>query len=126
MEKVKVSKEVADFIESCKTYGDVNWENALLEQRAMFANAHNDDIKDNAKCMLQYSTWEVAQMLVNGYEVEKTQEEQLQAIYAEEKRAFDIALSEKDTECQFVHHNFIRGMIRTLNVLGVEIEGINK
>lgn len=74
MEKIKVSKEVAAFLERAKSNGEFYWEDALLEQIAILKNApiETSEIKDEAKCMLQYSTFEVAQMLVNGWEVEKT------------------------------------------------------
>ena len=126
MEKVKVSKEVAEFMESFKTLGDVNWENALLEQHTEVIRDTDATIKEGAKCMLQYSTFEVAQMLVNGYEVEKSPEEQLSAIYNDEKAKLYVMQIMHDPAKYANHKSFMRGVETTLEALGIKIEGINK
>ena len=122
MEKVKVSKEVAEFMESFKTLGDVNWENALLEQHTEVIRDTDATIKEGAKCMLQYSTFEVAQMLVNGWEVEKSPEDKILETFQRQYTQCDADdICDKRSRVAYAN-----GIVYTLDTLGIKIEGINK
>ena len=109
--KVKVSRDVANFIESCKSNGTFYWEDELLYGHASFMNGSDVAVREDAKCLNKYSTFELAQILVLGYEVEETPEEKLLNFY-------NRKLGENDCMCD--------GIYETLQCLGIQIKGINK
>lgn len=123
-EKVKVGKEVADCIDWFRTENGVEWENNVLLSLAQ--SELDGHTFPKIEPLLQYSTFEVAQMLINGYEVEKSPEEQLSAIYNDEKAKLYVTQIMQDPAKYANHKSFMRGVETTLEVLGIKIEGINK
>ena len=114
MKKKIVSREVADFLAQSDN-GVANWEDDLLSQHAQAYGNGFENIKDEAKCMSEYSPLELARLLINGYEVELTPEEYVLDMYLNCKHSHD---DDDDT--------YARGILWTLDTLGIQIKGINK
>ena len=68
MVKIKISKEAAEFIEKGSRYS-VNWEDDLIVQHAEAWNKGFEGVKDEAMCMKELSPLQLADILINGYEV---------------------------------------------------------
>ena len=117
-EKVKVSREVANFIESCKSNGTFYWEDELLYGHASFMNGSDVAVREDAKCLNKYSTFELAQILVLGYEVEETPEEKI-------KEKYELFTDTTSFNKGFVD-GYSLGVKNVLKILGIEIKGINK
>lgn len=116
MEKVKVTKEVAEAIEFYGEGASVGWYNAVLldvarEQMGIGAGATKARILSR-----HYTMVELAEILIVGYEIEKTSEEKL----AESYRHNYIDES-PDDECRA----FADGIKFTLNTLGIRIKGVD-
>ena len=112
-EKVKVSKEVAEAIKTLSEnhskdhilYLIANDKERILRRFDMYAV---DYLKKNT------SPLQLARILINGYEVEQTPEEKLQALYKDCKYSHD---SDDET--------FAKGIKTALNILGIKINGVN-
>lgn len=106
MEKVNVTKEQAEVIKRANG----------AETESLFLEAHvkNNFHPDN-RCLKNLTLDELAKALYIGYEVEQTKEERL-------LREYELA-----TDTGFSYHTGIRDGIKiTLDIYGIEIEGINK
>lgn len=118
MEKVKVPKEVAaalDFILNDRGYSKERLlerhgnKNKLWEWRGEFAVLHN------------YSILEIAEMLIKGYEEELSFEEKKERI----RKLFNEPHRENEFSALF-DRGFDQGILATLEILDIEIEGVNK
>ena len=111
-EKVKVSREVANFLQKCENSGDMNWEDAVLHEHIkIFENHHGNEvieINPDAQCMLQYSPFELARILVLGYEIEQSPEELIYEYYQA-----STWVQEKDA------------VLFVLETLDIKIKGVN-
>ncbi|MCS5499829.1 hypothetical protein NY607_01760 [Lysinibacillus sp. A4] len=126
-EKVKVSREVANFFEKCKNSGDVNWEDAVLHEHIKIFESHHKKeavvINPDALCMLQYSPFELARILVLDYEIEETPEEKIAANYLDKKRKCEESPEPFDVEWEI---GFMAGIRYVLDNLNIKIKGINE
>lgn len=116
MKKVKVSKEVATALEKAIK---VSGKEALL-------NDHANILSWTLDCYLplnELSIWKMAQILINGYEVEETPEEKVKSLY-------ENCINSRD-KFKFGCKYYIswnaeaRGIENCLNRLGITIKGIN-
>lgn len=125
MSKVTLPKEVAEAIEIIKGCG---WSNYYI------VASTDKPLKDSRPCYEEIEVirrWAVEgnsdkllEALVNGYEVEKFPEDKLRE-YIESNRTWidrpeDYAISERQ---RYVGRN--QGVMMTLSILGITIEGIN-
>ncbi|MEK5334412.1 hypothetical protein [Lysinibacillus sp. FSL W8-0992] len=124
--KVKVSREVANFFEKCKNSGDINWEDAVLHEHIKIFESHHTkeavEINPDALCMLQYSPFELARILVLGYEIEQTPEEKILATYQRQQTQCDI----NDICDKRARTAYANAIVYTLDTLGIKIKGINE
>lgn len=115
MEKVKVSKEVAEAIEwyekECEKNGVMRWEDELI-----YCHSHVNDewLNERVKPLAKLSSFELASILVLGYEIELTPEEM---ILKEYNCRFD-ALDKNERW-------FCDGVLFVLKTLNIEIKGVN-
>ncbi len=121
-EKVKVGKEVAEAIkwyeENAEKSGIIYWEDELLYNHALNNNGEID-VREEIKPLLKYSAFELAEILVKGYEIYQTPEEQLSTQYNEIFKR-NPRLSEN------YEKGIMDGIELALDTLGIEIDGINK
>lgn len=112
MSKVVVTKEVAEAIERYLD-GDDTYREKLLEDHAgnYSSGANWSDFYDGKvyNALDSLSLMEMAEILVNGYEVEKTPEDKVRELF----ESSPFAIERKS------------GIVRTLNLLGIKIEGVN-
>ncbi|MCP1355430.1 DUF1642 domain-containing protein [Aneurinibacillus migulanus] len=102
MEKVKLPKEVAKSIEDLREIGADNWD-------IVFTFASGDEYHNHLVEFAKEHTDRFLQALVNGYEIEMTPEEKVYEYYHEHTENSDEKV----------------GVCRTLNLLGIKIEGVN-
>ena len=116
-EKVKVKREIAEYIEGypleypkCR-----DWKNRLLMEHSyqFFSGSYADVSLKNV------SPLGLSKILLYGYEVEETPEEKLAKWYMELEKDIKRSYSTYDRGNR-------DGILRTLNTLGIEIEGIGK
>lgn len=119
MEKIKVSREVAEFIEGYKdnVAGYLGWEDDLIiEHSRTWANSF-EGAKESAMCMKDISPLELSKILIYGYEVEKTPEEMVLALYKVVKDEITAKNLQFDK-------GMAAGIVMTLKKLNIEIEGV--
>lgn len=114
MEKVKVSREVADAVEyeiqrlkDCTTLSTKAIKNLILH------DSINHSHRGGAKALNGIPTFDLAEILINGYEVEKTPEEKLLQEYLT-----GLLVGSG-------HRTYANAIKFTLDTLGIEIKGIN-
>lgn len=117
-EKVKVSREVAEAIEKALNYflladGGEDPEEALIVQHAIELYG---EVKQKmlADVLFELGTFELAEILVNGYEVEQTPEEKVEEYYKK-------LLNSDDTQCK----NMALAVSHSLSLLKKRIKGVN-
>ena len=117
-EKVTISKKVADAIEKArKGYGD----RQILE---VAFDPNNSWETVGAKPLNDVDPMLLAKALVNGYEVERTPHDQLREYFEINTAWIEDPGSYEPTERQrFLGRN--QGVLRTLNILGITVEGVN-
>lgn len=114
MEKIKVSREVADFIEDYENslVSLEGWEDGLIIEHSRVWAESFEGAKEEAMCMKDVTPLQLSKILIYGYEVEQTPEERLANAYSikgisDYNRGFRTAIK------------------YTLDTLGLKIEGIN-
>lgn len=117
MEKVIVSKEVAEAIKECER----NY--IPIDTTLKF---HAQDALTGKYTPLQTLTIsELASALINGYEIEKTPEEMIRW-YFDECTSTEIRIRDWGFSYDANHYAGEKvGIKNTLNILGITIEGIN-
>ncbi|XAG96154.1 hypothetical protein U7128_000218 [Bacillus phage KKP_4050] len=76
-------------------------------------------------CLYDLDALRFATALVNGYEVEKTPEEQIKEYHEEALKCHRESKYEWDVESMQYHSGRIDGVRKTLDILGIKIEGVN-
>ena len=105
MDKIKVSKEVAEALNlAIKNCGKEHLFN-IHSNKSNWADPANLPLN-------QLSNWKMAQILINGYEVEKTPHENLLELYEDYKVNSDDGIPELVVE-------------KVLEILDIKIKGIN-
>lgn len=120
-------RKVAD---SVKHYRDAGCTNSNIMARVITMNFYNEPFADElyewANKGRGKNREKLMEALVNGYEVEKTPEEKILDYYHEQYMYFQAYSLERDRGKAMVYDAKIDGIKNTLNMLGIEIEGINK
>ncbi|XAG96631.1 hypothetical protein U9I19_000220 [Bacillus phage KKP_4049] len=76
-------------------------------------------------CLYNLDALGLATALINGYEVEKTPEEQIKEYHEEALKCHRESKYEWDVESMQYHSGRIDGVRKTLDILGIKIEGVN-
>lgn len=109
---VKVSREIAELISSeVIEYGGP--ENFLKVHSNI-----NNQWKGHLRALNEITIWEMAQALINGYEIEETPEERIKKVYLLRK---GDSINMDDTWSKA----FVRAIDFLLEELDIKIEGIN-
>lgn len=112
MEKVKVSREVATFIEDYeKSYMYEGWDNKMLSEHA-YQHCSGSYLDESLK---HISPLQLSKILIYGYEVEKTPEEKLFDNYNNHRRS-----AIKSPYSRGVSDGIVMALVR----LGIEVKGI--
>ncbi|MEK5070822.1 hypothetical protein [Sporosarcina sp. FSL K6-1508] len=116
IEKVKVSREVADFVKAYENnVASCNgWEDDFIYQHSQSWIEGFEKSKEESLCMKNISPFELSCILVKGYEVEQTPEENLLDYY-NAPEANVIRYEEKTRIVEI-----------TLEILGIKIKGVNE
>ncbi len=114
-EKVKVSREVEQAL------------NAALEEydgdKNLVIENHNYDWVFECAVLNNFDTLEIARMLINDYEVEQTPEEEIAEVYQEAKQNFRF---KKSISNAAFNEGICDGIITTLDLLNIKIDGVNE
>lgn len=109
-EKIIVTKKVADAIRPYEDYGQYD---RLLTEVAKVRDGWDSPWVTPEYLAKKYTLYQLSEILVKGYEVEKTPEEEVCFFYDQYQDACDF-----DDGVRL-------GVVSTLNCLGVKIKGIN-
>lgn len=118
VEKLKVSREVADAIEYIKTLNSI--EDILANH-----SIGDDAWVREAKVVNDLSLTELATALIVGYEVEMTPHEEIAKEYANAKAEESLGYVLKDELLAFRNLGVVKGIEFTLNTLGITVKGVN-
>ncbi|MFT0803337.1 hypothetical protein VSK91_21985 [Bacillus swezeyi] len=77
------------------------------------------------RCLYDLDLLTLAAVLINGYEVEKTPEEKIREYYEEAQRRRKARRDEGDIEGLRYNAGRGYGVVDTLDILGIKIEGVN-
>lgn len=148
MEKVKLPKEVAKAIETCREY-DVSDYGIVVLTMNKDVGPESSFNKSTIKALEVLRKWTFSDMededvewkvsahdgppradklliaLVNGYEVEQTPEDKVTKLHREWADKQAKAYKERDVEEHKSSTMFIRGLMATLEALGIKIDGVN-
>lgn len=126
-EKVKVSREVAEFIESYEENngGIPGWEDYLIRDHTESFARNFAGVNEEAMCMKDITPMQLAKMLINGYEIEESPEEVLLERYVQNGKNRIKAIREKDAYQEGFTLGYLMGVKDGLNCAGKEIKGIN-
>lgn len=117
-EKVLLPREVAEAIEYLRKKG---YRNFTIMRLAFEAHSDSSVIRKWAFNINGRGTPDLLmKALVNGYEIEETPEEKLQRYYSDVNEQFNELL-ESDSRL----YGVLEGIENTLDILGIEIPGIN-
>lgn len=127
-EKVKVSREVAEFIKSYEdnVNGYPGWENHLILEHSRAYFESFEGAKEECLCMKNIDPLQLAEMLVNGYEIEQTPEEILLNLYNQTWATYNRITDNQNRHGGNYENGLAKGIELALDTLGIEIEGINK
>lgn len=125
-EKVKVSREVANFIQA---YEDnvasyPCWEDNLIYEHSQAWRNNFEDSKLEAKCMKDISPFQLSYILINGYEIELTHEEIILENYKRAERIVDT--EEDDRDAPLINKGYMLGVEETLQALNIKIKWVNE
>lgn len=125
MEKVKVTKEVAEAIEAY--LNDFTSIRTTEEKKSVLVAEHcgQDWTKYEVgqyAALNNITTYELMTIMVNGYEVEKSAEE---VVAEEHNRLTHAAALEHDCDMRDFFKRKAEGIRYALDTLGIKIEGVN-
>lgn len=125
--KVKVSQEVARAIETyINGCSERTAKISLLEthaERKMNPKAPDwSEVNEDCAALDDLSIWQLAEILNNDYEVEKTAEEMILANFEDLEH---ISASTTDIEERSSAEGEIQGMLYVLRILGIKVKGVN-
>lgn len=126
MTKVIVTKEVAEAIERYLDGDDTYREKLLEEHAGIYSSGANwSDFYDGKvyNALDSVSLIEMAEILVNGYEVEKSPEENVRDYFTALKLREEYV--EKSGHSGSQHRQGWQSVEETLRLLGIKIEGVN-
>jgi arginine deiminase len=113
-EKVVLTKKVADALEFARKRGDEE----VIE---IIFDSGNSYIAEDVEILNEFDRMTLVHALMNGYEVEETPADQVREYYKEIERE---QVGACDSEFGVLCAEKV-GICRTLNLLGLKIEGVN-
>lgn len=120
--KVILPRDVAEAIEKLRSYGFSNW-NVMDKAQGAICSEPDLTLHKWAFAEEGEGTPDVLMSaLVNGYTIEQTREEKVREYYEESINRKDNAKMEyiRDRACSEAV-----GILTTINILGIKIEGVN-
>lgn len=121
-DKVKLSREVAEALDSLRRQGGGNYEivAAFIKRRKEIP-----EIKTLADAfeLNKISFDDILNALVNGYEIEKSPEDKVREYYERASKRF-LSLEDGSYEDGYVS-GVIDAVEETLNLLGIKVPGVN-
>ncbi|MGG7220950.1 hypothetical protein ACQXR1_11590 [Bacillus sp. ATD] len=130
--KPTITKEQAEAIELCievyerqglKRGNEINAQ--MLIHHAKVCDGETTPWFGRFECLNQLDIMMLAAALVNGYEVKKTPEEKVREYYEKTKRTRDERHSAGDRGGRQFHNGVLDGIVSTISILGIHIEGVN-
>lgn len=125
-EKVKVSRGIAEAIEyeierlkDCTTLSTKAIKNLILQ------DSINHTHRGKAKELNDIATFDLAEMLINGYEIEYTPEEKIRDLYKKHSEKHLKYIRENNNFDLRYHQGYVFGMYEALEILGKKIDGVN-
>jgi len=126
MKKVILPKEIAELVEqawSIQAKHPQVVKHLYLTNWGRLALDHGEILSDKLSDYAESNPMEYMSALVNGYEVVKTPEEQLQEYY---DKMYELTWDRgRDYTCRLRSSAEKSGIEKTLKILGIKIEGIN-
>lgn len=117
--KPTITKEQAEVIQKFMDGGEDRSGSDLLRLHA------KDCWGKEYSCLNDLDLLTLAAALVNGYEVEATPEERVREYYEKTKRTRDERHSAGDRGGRQFHNGVLDGIVSTISILGIHIEGVN-
>ncbi|MED4579097.1 hypothetical protein P9480_10075 [Bacillus atrophaeus] len=121
--KPTITKEQAEALEVLRSTHDLSDEWFLLEYADVHFGSGPEIPEFDPIASMDLMT--LAAALVNGYEIEATPEEKVREYYEGTQRTRDERYAAGDLEGKRYHTGVSTGIIITLNILGIKIEGVN-
>lgn len=122
MEKIKVSRAVANFIESYeKSYMYVGWDNKMLSEHA-YQYCSGSYLDESLKGV---TPLQLSKILIYGYEVEETPEEHLSRLYLFPPKYLWVDNTHRSVETR-IKIAYRDGIEIALKLMEVEVKGIHK
>lgn len=113
VEKLKVSREVADAIEKLSD---------LDASQILMAHSIEGGWPQKTNALNELSMEQLATALIVGYEVEKTPHEKIAVIY---KHHYPKSRDGSDSTQKYFSKGYVKGIKFTLEKLGITIKGVN-
>lgn len=114
---VKVSKELADALKKALSYENGNEDGVLLYHSEMIISDGGFEWTNECEPLNDLSPLELAKILIEGWEVEKSPEEKVREIYNEYVDKMRYAPYETEEVCEII--------TEVLDALEIKIEGVN-
>lgn len=125
-EKVVVTKEVAEAIEYLRNQYEVYKDDSFfIEAHAIHHSPHTEASWADCPILNEVSTEVFARAILNGYEVEKSPEEQVREYYDRCRTNSEIAYEQGEYRQSEYLNGQVNGISLTLQTLGIKIEGVN-
>jgi len=121
MEKVKLPREVAEAIDKLKAEG---YRPYPIVCKVHEGKSYDDRVSVLRKYAIDNDN-KLMHALVNGYEVEQTPEDRIRQMYREWAEKVTEAYKSGDEESHKKYKCRIQGVMETLVILGIQIEGVN-
>ncbi|QAR52091.1 hypothetical protein BAE_04455 [Bacillus aerophilus] len=112
--KTEITKKQAEAIEFLReNYTD----DQILEMR----------VKGDIACgsIYDHSPIELADALINGYEIEKSPEQKVRYYYEYLEKRYGEVREKGDVQARLTFTSMMTGVRETLDLLGIKIEGVN-
>lgn len=122
--KVNVTKEVAEAIESYENFAGDEWQDALIYDVARARLGHTSGLTA-ISISEAYTLLQLAEILTNGYTVEKSPEDKVREYYDRCRANRDQAYSNGLTFRAERYGGQAIGVSITLDILGISISEVN-
>lgn len=125
MEKIQVSREVADFIDKYeKNLACVpGWKDHLIMEHSRNWYEDFENSKEEAMCMSKISPLMLSRILIYGFEVEESPEERLVKLFHDPATSYEY---EDDAAIRMrLQTAFRHGVKTALKILDIKVKGIN-
>lgn len=116
VEKLKVSREVADAIEKLS---------GLDASQILMAHSIEGGWPQKTNALNELSMEQLATALIIGYEVELTPHEEIAKEYKYAEQEKDACFDASDENLAYENQGIMSGIEFTLNTLGITVKGVN-